>query len=257
MILYLAVGDLNNHRIEMFTKCKAENVLVSYANIRNIKNIKLPFNNVMLDSGAFSVATGTEKISLKAYMLWIELYLGFYPQISTYINLDDLDDPIKSIENYNTMRDAGFKPMPVYHYGEDESILEYYTNETDYIGLGGLAVGKMPWKNLQKFWEDVNCKYPQHKFHMLGVGTMNPFFYSQPYSIDSTSWLSGAQYGHLMCYKDGLPHTIGDLDRHHGFQMFFSQDDYYLHNIKAQIDWGKCEWLKNVPKRSEQERLTV
>jgi hypothetical protein len=257
IILYLAIGSPDPKRIKSFQSCGAENVLISYAYVRELKNLKLPFKNILLDSGAFSVATGVEKISLKAYMLWLQLYLSQYPNINNYINLDDLDDPFKSIENFNIMRDEGLKPMPVYHYGEPEEILDYYASEAEYIGLGGIAVGRMPWQKLQLFWESIEKRYPKHKFHMLGVGTMNPFFYSQPYSIDSTSWNVGAQYGHLMCYRDGLPYRIADLNKYNGVELFFTQEELFLHNIRAQIDWGKCKWLDKVPPRSEQEKLKV
>lgn len=229
--------------------------MVSYAYIRDDKKLRLPFKNILLDSGAFSVKTGVEKVSLKAYMLWLELYLQDYPQIHTYINLDDLDDPMVSIENYTAMTDAGFKPMPVYHYGEPDYILDYYADVTDYIGLGGIAVGKMPWKKLQSFWEDIHTRFPKHKFHLLGVGTMNPFFYDQPYSLDSTSWNTGAVYGDLMCIKDGLPYRFPFREMY-GYKMFLTNNELIRNNVRAQINWGELKWLDKVPPRGQQTRLS-
>jgi hypothetical protein len=252
----LAIGGPDRFRIDLFNKCGAKHVLVSYAYIRKVKNLVLPFEEVLLDSGAFSVETGVEKVNLSSYMLWLQLYLKYYPQITNYINLDDLSDPNKSIENWLTMKSEGLNAMPVYHYGEPDDILEYYTSKVDYIGLGGMAVGTMPWQKLKEFWENVHFRYPQHKFHLLGVGTVQPFFYTQPYSIDSTSWNVGSRFGDLMCLKDGLPYRFA-MREMYGFHTYFSIEELFANNIRAQIDWEKLAWLDKVPPRSEQERLEL
>jgi hypothetical protein len=256
MKLYLAMGQPTDDLIRIFQECNVENVLLSYAYIRGLKNgeYKMPFKNIMLDSGAFSVATIGEKISLKAYILWLQIYLSQNPQIKTYINLDDLDDPQKSIENYKIMKSEGLDPMPVYHFAEPDKVLDYYAEQHDYIGLGGLAVGTIPSENLRLFWERVHQRHPQHKFHILGVGTMTPFYKVQPYSLDSTSWNVGSIYGHLMCYKKGLPYRMTDLNKTNGIELFFTPEEMLKNNIRAQISWGKGDWLQNISQESKENK---
>lgn len=255
MRIYLAIGSLDDFRINLFKECNVERVLISYASIRKENNLRIPFPDAMLDSGAYSVETGVEKVSLKSYILWLQLYLKDYPQIKTYVNLDDLSDPYLTLKNQQEMESEGLSPLPVYHYGEPEEILDYYCSEYEYVGLGGIAIGTMPREKLQKFWEYAYKKYPQNKFHIFGVGTVQPFFYYQPYSIDSTSWNVGSRFGDLMGYKNNLPFRFG-MREMYGFTTFFTTRELFANNIRAQVDWEKLEWLKNVPPREgEQGRL--
>lgn len=255
MNIYLAIGGLDNSRVNLFKKCDVKNVLISYASIKGKENIKLPFENCMIDSGAFSVETGIEKVSIDSYILWLQLYLNKYPQIKHYVNLDDLGDPYISMKNQLYMESEGLAPMPVYHYGEPTDVLDELCKEYEYIGLGGMAIGSMPWQKLQKFWEWVYQRYKDNKFHMFGVGTVQPFFYYQPCSIDSTSWNVGSRFGDLMGYKNNLPYRFG-MREMYGFKTFFTTEELFANNIRAQVDWEKLEWLKYVPTRSgEQGRL--
>ncbi len=254
MKLYLAIGELTDYRISLFSQCKARNVLISFADIDSKSRLKLPFEDVMMDSGAYSAKTKGFKISLEAYSLWLQLYLQEYPQIKHYINLDDLDDPSQSVLNFNKLLSDGLSPMPVYHYGESEEILKSMCLKNEYIGLGGLAVGTMDTRKLKSFWEMVYVTYKDNKFHILGVGTMRPFHYYQPYSIDSTSWLS--RHGEIIGYKDKLPGRV-NLHQDFKFESFFTYEELLLNNIRATIDWEKLEWLKNVPPRTEQGRLEI
>lgn len=187
MKIFLAIGSLDNFRVNLFKECKVERILISYASIRKENNLTVPFPEVMLDSGAYSVETGVQRVSLDSYILWLQLYLNQYPQIKTYVNLDDLSDPYVSMKNQSKMESEGLSPMPVYHYKEPEEILNYMCDTYEYVGLGGMAIGTMPWQQLQKFWEYVYHRYPDNKFHIFGVGTVQPFFYCQPYCLANSS----------------------------------------------------------------------
>lgn len=251
----MAIGGLDNFRINLFKECDVERVLISYASIHGRQDLKLPFSECMLDSGAYSVETGKNKVSVESYTLWLQLYLERYPQIKHYINLDDLSDPYISMRNQLYMESEGLSPMPVYHYGEPTETLDSLCKDYEYVGLGGMAVGSMPWQKLQKFWEWIYDRYKDNKFHMFGVGTVQPFFYCQPYSIDSTSWNVGSRFGDLMCYRKGLPYRFGGGETD-GYKFFFNTKELFANNIRAQVDWEKLEWLKNVkPRDGEQKRL--
>lgn len=275
----------DQHRVNLFQSCGATHVLVSYATILGKVKINIPFENVIMDSGAYSIATSSMKANqlkknlkyegfsddqikiynestknstneeyLRGYILWLQLNLSKYPQIKHYVNLDDLGNPFQTECNQLYMESEGLKPLPVYHYGEPIEVLDKMCTEYEYVGLGGIAVGTTSWQTLRKFWEMVYHKFKDNKFHLFGVGTVQPFFYYQPYSIDSTSWNVGAIYGDLMCYRNGVPYRLS-VGTTSGYNLFFDRDQLLLNNIRAQIDWGKCEWVKNVKPRGSQMSL--
>ena len=252
MKTYLAIGSLDKFRINLFKGEGVQRVLVSYASLqgKGDDQIRIPFEDVMLDSGAFSAETKVAKVSIEAYSFWLETNLSQHPEIKTYINLDDLSSFDISIKNLLYMESLGLLPMPVYHYGEPEEILDWMCSKYEYVGLGGMAIGTMPNVSLQTFWEQIHQKYPNTKFHIFGVGTLTPFFNYQPYSMDSTSWNVGSRFGDIMGYREGVPFRWGAREMY-GFKFFFNTEELFKNNIRATLDWEKLEWLKNVPGRKE------
>lgn len=251
MKIYFAIGSnikLNQPEVLAFTKSGVKRVLYSYAVVGGREDIPMPFEDVMLDSGAFSIATGNEiKVTLGGYSMWLQLYLSKYSQIKTYVNLDDLKDPAQSLKNLKKLEADGLHPIPVYHYGEPEEILDNYCKEYEYVGLGGFAVGRMPSEKMQTFWEYVASKYKDNKFHIFGVGTLKPFFNVQPYSLDSLSCIwNGAIRPAIAGYKNGLPDVM-PIDRNQtGWDFFITREELLSMSARAMVDWEKCEWLKNI-----------
>ena len=254
MKIYLAIGRCDKSRVSLFKKEGVQRVLVSYASFQGEASLSLPFSDVMLDSGAYSVATDREKVSVRAYGLWLSLYLTTHPQIKEYVNLDDLSDPIITRKNQEFLESLGLHPIPVYHYGEPTEILDALCSRYRYVGLGGIAVGTMSSPNLQKFWEFVYERYSSNIFHIFGVGTMAPFFTYQPYSLDCTSWSTAARFGDIMCYKDGLP-CIGAFGIREGITTFFTTQEMFSNNIRALLSFEKCEWVGKVRTEKVQKRL--
>lgn len=254
MRIYLAIGDLSKFRIRMFEELNVERVLVSYADIQGSADFKLPFKDIMLDSGAYGAENRGVKISLEAYTLWLQLYLDTYPQITSYVSLDDLSSPETSEYNLLYMESEGLHPMPVYHYGEPTSILDELCANYEYVGLGGVAFGVMS-NQMQKYWEWCHQRYKDNKFHIFGIGTMIPFFNYQPYSIDSNSWTAGDRFMHIAGYKDGLPLWLHLSRKDTGWELFFTHKELFSANIRAMIDWEKLEWLKNIKGGGTQEWL--
>lgn len=256
MKIYLAIGSIDNTRLKLFTEEKVQHVLVSYATVKGRADIRLPFSDVIMDSGAYSVETGNAAVNIEAYTLWLQLYLKDYPQIKHYVNLDDLSDPEKSLWNLRYMENEGLSPMPVYHYGEDLKCLDLFCEKHEYVGLGGIAVGTIPVQRLESFWVMIHNTHPETKFHMFGVGTMTPFFKHQPYSMDCTTWNVGARFGDILGYKYGVPCRISEDRETDGFKMFFTTEELFRHNIRALMDWEKCEWVDKVKiKEGEKIRL--
>lgn len=246
MKIYLAIGAIDNARLKVFRGCGVERVLVSFADIRSKADIKLPFPDCMMDSGAFGIGTGCQEVTVETYTLWLELYLKNYPQIQTYINLDDLKDPVKSKKNLEYMEAHELSPMPVYHYGEPTEFLNEMCSKYEYVGLGGFAIGNMPTNNLQRFWEWCYEEYSSNRFHIFGATAMGAFCKYQPYSMDSTSWNAGARYGRIPGYKNGFPSFCEFGKEDTGIELFFTNYELWNAGVKAMLDWEKLEWLEKI-----------
>jgi hypothetical protein len=246
MKIYFAMGGIDKFRMNVFNSCGVKNVLVSYADTNGKAEMKLPYPDIILDSGAFGVETGHQRVSVEAYTLWLELYLDKYPQVKAYVNLDDLSSPETSLSNQRYMEAHDLKPMPVYHYGEPTEYLDKMCSQYEYVGLGGMAVGQMPTGHLKTFWEFVYEKYKDNRFHVFGVGSMTAFHKYQPYSVDSASWAAATKFGHIAGYKDGIPQWSKFAEKKTGWQLFFTSYELWSANLRAMMDWEKLEWLKNV-----------
>ena len=78
---------------------------------------------IMLDSGAYSAFTKGQSVNLIDYMKYIERNAEY---ITRYIALDVIGDLFTTKAYYEIMRNKGFDPIPVYHHGEDQFLLQYY-----------------------------------------------------------------------------------------------------------------------------------
>ena len=96
-----------------------------------------------------------------------------------------IGDGKESLKNYKIMLKNKLNPIPVFHDGEDFSILDYYINHSEYIGLGAVAYKSNKERIL--FFNSVFQKYKDIKFHGFGVFGIELFEQFPFYSIDSTT----------------------------------------------------------------------
>jgi hypothetical protein len=137
---------------------------------------------IMADSGAFSAWKRGIQVNLQDYMDWLRKY-----DIRKYFNLDVVDNPIATVVNQFLMEQAGFNPIPVFHYGENWGLLQYYVANYSLVGLGG-TVG-LPPKEKERFFSQVFSLCPDGKFHALGVANER-YLRRYPFeSSDSVWWL--------------------------------------------------------------------
>jgi len=136
MRVYLAYWSAM-HKLLAELDCR---VLLSYANPTDPdkKNPSIPngFTDIMIDSGAYSVAQKTcgRDVTVEAYSFWLQQLLPHHPEVSVYANLDvvwggkawyidEKDErewnPKKGLENLRYMESQGLHPLPVWHMGED------------------------------------------------------------------------------------------------------------------------------------------
>jgi len=181
------------------SKSNKLNILVAYPYMKNevINELKKNKKDIrfLLDSGAFTAWKSGKAISIDEYCSFIEK-LPIKPW--RYFTLDVIGDPEKTLNNYNTMIDRGFKPIPIFTRGEDLSLIDEYYKTSDVVGLGGL-VGTKGNKNFVKGIMEV---IGDRKVHWLGFNTKAFISHYKPYMCDSSSWSSAVRYASVKLYQE-------------------------------------------------------
>lgn len=136
-----------------------------------------------LDSGAFTELSQGVAIDLGAYIAFAQEHGKFYDVVA---NLDDIRGDVgRSQRNFRAMRDAGLKPLPVFHQGEPWSVLDEVIAAAPerYIGLGF----QRPITGAEAWLEEVFSRVPSdvrtHGFAMTNY-LQFPF-----HSVDSSTWV--------------------------------------------------------------------
>jgi len=186
-----------------------------------------------LDSGSFTLWSQAEKYAREhncgewvfyetdEFLEYVDKYASFVRDYSYAIdicaNLDVLpfrgirtppkgkDSHSLSYANLKRLEEYGLKPVPVVHYRANIDIwLRRYIEEGyPLIGLGGL-VGSITDDNCRAWIDrcfDFICQgngHPIVKIHGFGV-TSHEYLLRYPwYSVDSTTWVKHAAYGHIL-----------------------------------------------------------
>ena len=165
---------------------------------------------IFLDSGAFSAFTMGVDVDLKAYCRYIQENGDIIEKIDDAILasvLDGIGDPLKTYENQMEMERNGVRPLPCFHYGEDERYLDYYANNYSYITLGGMVPISTPqlYHWLDRIWEKHltdGAGRPKVRVHGFGLTTMKLVERYPWFSVDSSSWVQTARTGGMMMYPD-------------------------------------------------------
>lgn len=174
---------------------------------RYLEHIREDGKKVFLDSGAFSAFMLGVQVDLEAYCRWIL-------QNSDVIRVDEtgalmasvldgIGDPLKTYQNQMAMESLGVRPLPCFHYGEDERYLEWYVQNYEYITIGGMVPISTPqlfhW--LDRIWNKYLVDGSGHariKVHGFGL-TSVPLMEAYPwYSVDSSSWVQIGAHGNIM-----------------------------------------------------------
>lgn len=225
MHVYMAAVYSNNYkpgqaRYEKLTERErgivetVPNILESYHYVgkqRYVDEMRADGAKVFLDSGAFSMWTKGVTIPVHEYCEYIERnrdiirYDGDDMMASV---LDGIGDPLQTYRNQLEMESRGVRPLPCFHYGEDERYLEYYLANYGYITIGGM-VGKTKeqltiW--LDRIWDrfvlkGVGANIP--RLHGFGITTVSIMERYPWYSVDSSSWIQGAAFGTIVHPKHG------------------------------------------------------
>ena len=215
---------------------KNDYILESFYSIKEwqipyIKKCKI----FLLDSGAFTfMNSNKEKIDFNQYLKDYINFINKY-DIKYFFELDI--DSIVGYEKVKEMRKVleegtGKKCIPVWHKSRGLEEWRKLTKEYDYIGLGGLAIKEIKPKEYKYLIPLLDiAKENGCKVHGLGFTNLRKLRKYHFYSVDSTSWLSGAKFGSLYMFQDGTLKSISYKDRR--IRNYIESNH---HNIE--------EWLK-------------
>lgn len=196
----------NENEVEKTSKLP--NILESYHYVYRQRYVDAMRENgakIFLDSGAFSAFTLGVKIDLPLYCHYIRENRDIIRrEDGVYLAsvLDGIGDPLETYRNQLAMEELGAKPLPCFHYGEDERYLEYYIKNYPYITIGGM-VGKGK-TQLIKWLDRIWGRYlldgsgnARIKAHGFGITTSDIMERYPWYSCDSSSWIQATSFGRV------------------------------------------------------------
>ena len=196
MKLYHVAVDTSTAELEALRLVKPPRLLISYFYFRN-KPLgeyieRLGYQpEIVLDSGAWSAYTKGKGIALTDYMKYLDENKEW---IKSYFNLDVMIDSHMSYRYWQIMKEKGYNPIPVFHYGDDDKTLQRYTNKTDYIALGG-TVPIRDKEKVANWTREIIFDYPEIKFHLLGSSSAKIINTCDLESADSSTWFTQAING--------------------------------------------------------------
>lgn len=166
---------------------------------------------VFLDSGAFSAYFLGAKLDLNEYCNYIKTNLDLIRVEDGVLMasvLDGIGDPQLTYENQLKMEELGVRPLPCFHYGEDERYLEWYIQNYEYITLGGMVPISTTqlYKWLDRIWEKYltdsngNIRVKVHGFGLTSIPLMERYPW---HSCDSSSWVQATAFGSIVIPEHG------------------------------------------------------
>ena len=172
---------------------------------------------VFIDSGAFSAKSLGIDIDIDVYCDYIKRNLDIIRVEDGVVMasvLDGIGDPLKTWQNQLYMEAQGAKPLPCFHFGEDERYLEWYIERYSYITIGGMVRTKaedvMQW--LDRIWNKYlvdGSGRPKIKVHAFGVTTVSLMERYPWHSVDSSSWIQATAFGSVYTSEYG-PICVSD-----------------------------------------------
>ena len=194
---------------EKYQRESVTNLLESFHYIHRqsfVDSIRGDNRKVFLDSGAFSAFTKGVSVDIPKYCEYIKRNKDIIEHVDGDILasvLDGIGDPLKTYQNQLEMERLGVRPLPCFHYGEDERYLEWYIANYTYITIGGMVPISTPqlkiW--LDRIWEKYltdGAGRPKVRVHGFGLTTVSLMERYPWYSVDSSSWVQIARVGGML-----------------------------------------------------------
>ena len=235
------------------------NVLASYAYLRGSKSFQDTLANhrninLLIDSGAFTVASSGIKITTDEYAEFISAAKRWKCSLEGYFNLDVLQDAAGSLRNEKALRRRGLDPIPVLTRDQKPDELEPLYERSSYVACAGLTQGAGIRGRVKRACEVARGR----KLHLLGCSRVSWLKAYKPYSADSSRWTAGDRFSGVHIYmgngrfdtrevnartKPLLPEQRDRL-RHMGFDPWALQrKETYQGGNSVAGDITACSWV--------------
>ena len=206
---------------EQWQRRQVKHILESYHYVYRksfVEKMRADGVKIFLDSGAFSAFTMGVDVDMEAYCRYIQENRDILETVDGMVCasvLDGIGDPLQTYRNQLAMESLGVRPLPCFHYGEDERYLDYYAANYPYITLGGMVPISTPqlYHWLDRIWEKHlvdGTGRPKVKVHGFGLTTMALVERYPWYSVDSSSWVQVARTGGMMLYPEARVISVSD-----------------------------------------------
>ena len=195
-VYFVTVGL--REEIEVIRKVRPPRLLCSYwyfkhKSLRDFCNTIGYKPEIMLDSGAYSAFTKGSSVNLFDYMKYIAENDEY---ISRYVALDVIGDTFATKLYYEIMRNKGFRPIPVYHFGDDISLMQYYiSNGSRTVALGN-TVRIRDTSEVAQWCKELHEWQPGISLHLLGSSSQKIIECGVVDSCDSSTWYVMAVNGY-------------------------------------------------------------
>lgn len=260
-------------------RLSATNILESYHYVHKrsfYERIRKDGTKIFLDSGAFSAFTQGATIDLRRYCDYIKKNEDLIRKDDGVLCasvLDGIGDPLLTYQNQLAMEEHGVRPLPCFHYAEDERYLEWYIANYDYITLGGMVPISTPqllhW--LDRLWDKYltdGAGRPKLKVHGFGLTTRSLMERYPWYSVDSSTWVQTAKVGAVIIPDDGKVINISKRSpqRRIEGQHIDTLPEYVADRVKKRLlqyglDFERAQdvylarWIFNIASFVESERI--
>lgn len=240
MKVFLAGTNCRPFYAETFARMRF--VLESFYHIKSWQIELIPkWQDFLLDSGAFTFMSNAKiKVDFESYL---RKYIAFINQhnIRYFFELDI--DSIVGLSEVERMRrvletETGKKCIPVWHKGRGLQYFVDLTKAYKYIAIGGIATHKIAKRDWDIFIPMLKIAKQNHcRVHGLGFTATEALKKYNFYSVDSTSWLSGARFGNLHVFRHG---SIQSTSRAGKRIRDYKVAD--LHNLQAWIKYQEYKY---------------
>ena len=281
-------GNKNIEELKNYVDANIKNVLLSYINFYNskdkrniheklwgmkknrvldykVQNVLSKFNEVMIDSGAFSYMNDSVKKQkpkeldkfAESYGKWLRDNRKFYHYFEE-LDLDFLVG-IKKVEEYRIYLEkcAGRQCIPVWHINRGLEYWEKMTIDYKYVAIGGMVTGEIT--GMEKYANFlINIAHQNNcKVHGLGYTKLRCLKYIPFDSVDSITFRMGSIVGAFFSFFDGQMHRIDppELKGRYNKSSKISHQKYNTINLKAWKDYS--DYIEDYWKRQKEEELLI
>lgn len=269
MVYYFSgsLSDSMMERLRSFPNYTPIDVLVSQLDRGSITKMreykKLGYiNRLFIDSGAFSFHTGKAVLDLEEYIEFlneIDDDVEVFAQVDTIPGVfkqpkskqDYEESAKKSWENFLYMRTKVKSPhklIPVFHFGEDMSVLQHmleWKDENgqplDYVGISPANDVAQKVKNI--YLQDVSdiikaSSNPNIKTHLFGMTSLDALSKYPCYSADSVSHRLVCAYAKMLSYHFGVisvSKQVRTIVSKNNASFVDFADEYNLNLLKSEL----------------------